>query len=49
MQTLLGPQVLGSLPPASVAYLTDRSFFPSLISGPFIHGLHIAFGSSVIM
>jgi hypothetical protein len=37
------------LPPASAAYLTDRSFFPHLISGPFIHGLHIAFGFSVIM
>jgi hypothetical protein len=36
--TLLGP-VLGQLPPAAVARLTGREFFPSLISGPFQHGL----------
>jgi MFS family permease len=42
MQTLLGP-VLGHLPHASAAYLTGRSFFPHLISGPFMDGLKEAF------
>jgi EmrB/QacA subfamily drug resistance transporter len=36
--SLLGP-VLGQLPAESAARLTDRYFFPSLISGPFQHGL----------
>jgi MFS family permease len=49
IQTLLGPQVLSSLPPSTAAYLTGRTFFPTLLSGPFIHGLRIAFGSSVVM
>src|SRR2546428_13864059 len=49
IQTLLGPRLLSSLPPATVAYLTGKTFFPSLISGPFIQGLRIAFGSSVVM
>jgi hypothetical protein len=26
------------------AFLTGRGFFPDLISGPFGHGLHLAFG-----
>ena len=43
VQTLLGPQVLGSLPAANVHYLTGRAFFPSLISGPFASGLQVAF------
>ncbi|MFI5086507.1 MAG: MFS transporter [Actinomycetales bacterium] len=47
VQTLLGPQVLGQLPPANAAYLTGRSFFPSLISGPFSGGLGTAFGFAV--
>jgi MFS family permease len=42
MQTLLGP-VLGHLPHANAAYLTGRSFFPHLISGPFMDGLKEAF------
>jgi EmrB/QacA subfamily drug resistance transporter len=49
IQTVLGPRVLASLPPATAAYLTGRTFFPTLISGPFIQGLRIAFGSSVVM
>jgi hypothetical protein len=42
MQTLLGP-VLSDLPHATAAYLTGRSFFPHLISAPFIAGLHKVF------
>src|SRR5689334_6166356 len=42
MQQLLGP-VLGTLPAAQASYLTGRSFFPHLISGPFSDGLAVAF------
>lgn len=41
--TLLGPQVLGSLPPDRAALLTGQTYFPGLISGPFGHGLRIVF------
>ncbi|MEO6880616.1 MAG: MFS transporter [Mycobacteriaceae bacterium] len=43
IQSLLGANVLGSLPAGSSATLTSRSFFPHLIAGPFEHGLQIAF------
>jgi len=42
MAQLLGP-VLGHLPHARAAYLTGRSFFPSLVSPPFMNGLREAF------
>jgi MFS family permease len=43
IQELLGPTgALRQLPPHQVAYLTSRSFFPSLIEQPFAYGLHIA-------
>ena len=32
---------------AQAAALTGRSFFPSLISGPFASGLHTAFGFAI--
>jgi len=35
--------VLSSLSPASRQTLTGRAFFPSLISGPFHHGLVVVF------
>ncbi len=38
LRTLLGP-LLAHLPPAEAARLTGQAFFPSLISGPFQHGL----------
>ena len=44
---LLGP-VLGQLPPADAARLTGRTFFPSLISGPFQHGLVLVLGFSIL-
>lgn len=46
LQTLLGP-VLGQLPPADVARLTGRTFFPSLISSPFQHGLVLVLSFSI--
>jgi MFS family permease len=39
---LLGTHLL-SLPGVQASYLTGRSFFPNLISGPFGHGLRLAF------
>ncbi|MGH9101992.1 MAG: MFS transporter [Acidimicrobiales bacterium] len=48
IQTLLGPQ-LHHLPHARVAYLTGRSFFPSLIAGPFSRGLGEAFDFAAVL
>lgn len=43
IQNLLGPSgVLAHLTHAQSTFLTGRSFFPSLIAGPFSHGLHEA-------
>jgi len=42
MHTLLGG-ALSHLQPAKAAYLTGRSFFPKLISPPFMAGLGVAF------
>ena len=47
MQTLLGP-TLAHLPAAKAGYLTGRSFFPQLISGPFRTGLHEAFDFAAV-
>jgi hypothetical protein len=44
---LLG-SALGKLPPSHAAYLTGHTFFPSLISAPFQHGLDIAFDFAII-
>jgi hypothetical protein len=43
MQHLLGSTVLSHLPPASVATIIGRRFFPSLITSPFKDGLREAF------
>jgi EmrB/QacA subfamily drug resistance transporter len=48
MKTLLGPK-LTTLSVQAQANVTGRSFFPHLISSPFMHGLRIAFTVSVIM
>ena len=48
IKSLLGPSgVLAHLSHAHAAYLTGRSFFPSLIAGPFGHGLHEAFDFAI--
>jgi MFS family permease len=44
---LLGPS-LHHLPAANAAYLTGRSFFPGLISGPFASGLDEAFDFAIV-
>ncbi len=46
IQQLLG-NVLGSLPADQASFLTGRSFFPNLISGPFADGLTAAFWFAV--
>lgn len=48
IQSLLGPQVLSSLPPGNADTLTSRSFFPNLISGPFQDGLQYAFIFAIV-
>ncbi len=45
---LLG-SFLHQVPAAQAAYLTGRGFFPHLISGPFIVGMHITFVFSLLM
>ncbi len=50
VQTLLAPTgLLHTLPAHNVALLTGKQFFPSLISGPFHHGLTIVFSAAAIM
>jgi MFS family permease len=46
LQTLLGP-VLTQLPAADAARLTGQTFFPSLISEPFQHGLVLVLSFSI--
>jgi MFS family permease len=46
---LLGPHVLGALPPANAAKLTGLEFFPRLIAGPFHDGLVIVFSLAIAM
>jgi hypothetical protein len=45
---LVGSHVLSQLPQAQQAALTSRSFFPSLITGPFKSGLHAAFDFAIV-
>lgn len=47
IQELLGP-VLNQLPASQADFLTGRSFFPNLISGPFSEGLTAAFWFAVV-
>ncbi len=50
VQNLRGPTgLLKTLPAANVATLTGRRFFPTLISGPFHHGLMIVFTAAALM
>ena len=49
MGELIPAQVLHALPPASVAVLTGKTFFPGLMSAPFKHGLMFAFTFSAIL
>jgi MFS family permease len=49
IKQLLGTHVLHQIGPTHAATVTGTSFFPSLISGPFHHGLVIAFGASALL
>ena len=49
LHSLLGSKVLAALTPAQQVRLTGRSFFPSLISDPFKHGLTIILTFSIAM
>jgi MFS family permease len=50
VQNLLAPTgLLTKLPAKNVAILTGRDFFPTLISGPFHHGLTIVFTAAALM
>lgn len=49
MATLLPGAVLHTLPAANQVHLLSKSFFPDLISSPFMLGLHIVFYLSVVM
>lgn len=49
MGTLVPHKTLVALPPNNAAVITGHSFFPKLISGPFMHGLKIAFTFSLIL
>jgi MFS family permease len=48
IQHLLGPHVLAGLSAHDQSVLTGSSFFPTLISAPFRHGLHAAFLFAVV-
>jgi MFS family permease len=48
MASLLGP-ALAHLPAGTAAYLTGKEYFPDLISGPFLQGLHITFAFALAM
>ncbi len=49
IEQLVGPQILGTLPPANAHTLTGREFFPHLISGPFHDGLVVVFWLAIAM
>jgi MFS family permease len=49
IRTLLGSHVLTHVGSVHAAVLTGKRFFPSLISGPFHHGLVVAFGASALL
>jgi hypothetical protein len=50
VQNLLAPSgLLHTLPAKNVAALTGRQFFPTLIPGPFHHGLMIVFTAAALM
>ncbi len=49
LATLLGPKVLSALPAVDAARLTGREFFPSLIAGPFKHGLVMVLAFAAVM
>jgi hypothetical protein len=49
MEKLVGEKTLAALPKAQADDITGKTFFPHLISDPFIDGLRIAFTASLVM
>jgi hypothetical protein len=49
VQQLLPSAAAAHVSASQYSYLTGRSFFPSLISGPFGHGLHLAFLMAAVL
>jgi MFS family permease len=49
VQKLLGPETLSHLTHTQAQALTGRSFFPHLISGPFINAMAIVFVAALVM
>jgi len=49
IQKLLGPVTLSHLTHGQAQTLTGRSFFPNLISGPFIDAMAIVFAAALVM
>jgi MFS family permease len=49
MKNLLGSASAAGVSNSQWANITGKTFFPHLISGPFMHGLRIAFTASLIM
>jgi Carboxypeptidase regulatory-like domain len=47
MQEVLGPQVLGALPPGNAATLVGKQFFPNLVTGAFHDGLVVVFAVAI--
>jgi len=47
IQHLVGAHTLAAVSPHDRLVLTGHQFFPSLISAPFRHGLHLAFGFAI--
>jgi hypothetical protein len=45
---LVGPHALAAVSAHDRLVLTGHSFFPTLISAPFRHGLHLAFAFAII-
>jgi MFS family permease len=49
MEKLVPAETLHALPPAQAAEVTGTTFFPGLLSDPFMTGLRIAFSASFVM
>jgi MFS family permease/cytidylate kinase len=48
MRALAGP-ALNQLPTSKQAVITSTTFFPQLISGPFVNGMHLTFTFAMVM
>ena len=49
MAELIPPSALANLPEANAAFITGKTFFPQLLSAPFMHGLTFTFILSLIL